>query len=104
MTARPPAARTFSTQLQRSPSIETRYHDATLRGLVIMAQPVPGIAAFRVSASPFGATTTQEWSLPALGAGSIAAASLEPDPAVEWDDERVARIRQVLGSPLPPYT
>ncbi len=68
-----------------------------------MAQPVPGIAAFRVSASPFGATTAQEWSLPALGAGSIAAALLEPDPAVEWDDERVARIRQVLGNPLPPY-
>jgi AcrR family transcriptional regulator len=76
--------------------------DAALRGLVIMAQPVPGIAAFRVSASPFGATTAQEWSLSALGAGSIAAALLEPDPAVEWDDERVARIRQVLGSPLPP--
>src|SRR6266536_1708560 len=48
--------------------------DAALRGLVIMAQPVPGIAAL-----------------------------LEPDPAVEWDDERVARIRQVLGNPLPPY-
>ena len=68
-----------------------------------MAQPVPGIAASRVSASPFGATTDAEWSLPALGAASVATAFLEPDPAIEWDDERVARIRQVLNSPLPPY-
>lgn len=77
--------------------------DATLRGLIIMAQPVPRIAASLVSASPFGATTTREWSLPALGAGSVATSFLEPDPAVTWDGERVARIRQLLSSPLPPY-
>jgi AcrR family transcriptional regulator len=77
--------------------------DATLRGLVIMAQPVPGIAASTVSASPFGATTAREWSLPALGTGSVATAFLEPDPAVKWDDERVARIRQLLSSPYPPF-
>ena len=77
--------------------------DATLRGLIIMAQPVPGIAASLVSASPFGAMTAREWSLPALGAASIATAFLEPDPGVKWDDERVARIRQPLSSPVPPY-
>jgi len=77
--------------------------DATLRGLVIMAQPVPGIAASLVSASPFGATTVREWSLPALGASSLATAFLEPDPEIAWDDERVARIRQQLSGPLPPY-
>ena len=77
--------------------------DATLRGLIIMAQPVPGIAASLVSASPFGATTAREWSLPALGAGSVATAFLEPDPGIRWDDERVARIRQLLSSPIPPY-
>jgi AcrR family transcriptional regulator len=77
--------------------------DATLRGLIIMAQPVPGIAASLVSASPFGATTAREWSLPALGAGSVATAFLEPDPGIRWDDERVARIRQLLSSPVPPY-
>jgi hypothetical protein len=77
--------------------------DATLRGLVIMAQPVPEIAASPVSASPFGATTAREWSLPALGAASVATAFLEPDPAIDWDDERVARIHQLLNSPAPPY-
>jgi AcrR family transcriptional regulator len=77
--------------------------DATLRGLIIMARPVPGIAASTVSASPFGATTAREWSLPALGAGSLATAFLEPDPDVTWDDDRVARVRQLLSSPVPPY-
>jgi AcrR family transcriptional regulator len=76
--------------------------DAILRGLIIMAQPTPEIAESRISASPFGATTAQEWSLAALGAGSVAAAFLEPDPEVVWDDGRVARIRQVLGGPVPP--
>jgi len=77
--------------------------DATLRGLVIMAQPVPGIAASLVSGHPFGAVTAREWSLPALGAGSVATAFLEPDPAVTWDGGRVARIRELLSSPVPPY-
>jgi len=77
--------------------------DATLRGLIIMAQPAPGIAASLVSASPFGATTAREWSLPALGAGSVATAFLEPDPAITWDGARVARIRKLLSSPVPPY-
>ncbi len=92
---RPQSGATFDTL--------TTLVDAALRGLVIMAQPVPGIAASTVSASPFGATTAREWSLPALGAGSVAIAFLEPDPAVKWDDERVARIRQLLSSPNPPY-
>jgi AcrR family transcriptional regulator len=76
--------------------------DAALRGLIIMAQPVPGISVTRVSASPFGARATREWSLPALGAGSVAIAFLEPDPDIAWDDERVARIRQALGGSAPP--
>jgi AcrR family transcriptional regulator len=77
--------------------------DATLRGLVIMAQSSPEIVTSLVSASPFGATTEREWSLPALGAGSVATSFLEPDPAVTWDGERVARIRQVLSGSAPPY-
>lgn len=77
--------------------------DATLRGLVIMAQPVPEISATLVSARPFGATTAREWSLPALGAASVATAFLEPDPGIEWDGERVARVRQLLSGPVPPY-
>jgi len=70
----------------------------TMRGLVIMAQSTPGIAAHRAEASPFGAAGQQEWSLPALGVASIAWAFLEPDPAVEWDDERLAGVRQALSS------
>jgi hypothetical protein len=77
--------------------------DATLRGLIIMAKPLPAIAVSLVSASPFGATNAREWSLPALGAGSVATAFLEPDPEVEWSGERVARIRELLSHPLPPY-
>jgi AcrR family transcriptional regulator len=76
--------------------------DAALRGLVIMAQPVPEIAASGVSASPFGAAAAREWSLPALSVGSVAAAFLEPDPGIEWDDDRVARIRRALGDSVPP--
>ncbi len=77
--------------------------DAGLRGLIIMAQPLPEIAGCRVSASPFGAATAREWSLAALGAASVATAFLEPDPDIEWTGERVARIRQLLSGPVRPY-
>ena len=72
--------------------------DATMRGLVVMARAVPGIAAHRVQACPFGAAGQEEWSLPALGLTSIASELLEPDPAVEWDDERVTSVRQALSN------
>ena len=70
--------------------------DAAMRGLVIMALPTPGIATHRTRAAPFGAAAPDEWSLPALGIASIASAFLEPDPAIEWDDERLARVCQAL--------
>lgn len=70
--------------------------DSTVRGLVIMALAMPGLAAQRVQASPFGAAGTGEWSLPALGIASIASAFLQPDPGIEWDGERVANLRQAL--------
>jgi AcrR family transcriptional regulator len=70
--------------------------DATMRGLVIQALPEPGLGAYRVRASPFGAAAEDEWSLAALGGASIATSFLEPDPAIEWTDERLARIRQTL--------
>jgi AcrR family transcriptional regulator len=72
--------------------------DATMRGLVIMALSVPGLAGHRVRATPFGAAAEGEWSLPALGLGSTVAAFLEPDPSVVWDDERLASVRQGLAS------
>ncbi len=73
---------------------------ATMRGLVLMALSKPGIGTGRVLASPFGAPGSEEWSLPALGLGAVASALLEPDPAVEWDDERRASVRQALAAAL----
>lgn len=70
--------------------------DATMRGLVIMALAMPELAAQRVQASPFGAAGTDEWSLPAMGIASTASAFLEPNPAIKWDDKRLASVRQAL--------
>ena len=75
---------------------------ATMRGLVLMALSVPDIAAQRVAASPFGGAAQAEWSLPSIGLGALASAFLEPDPAVEWDDERRARVGQALADPALP--
>jgi hypothetical protein len=76
---------------------------ATMRGLVLMALSMPGIGTSRTPASPFGAPDSEEWSLPALGLGAVASALLEPDPAVQWDDERRASARETLaGLTLPP--
>ncbi len=66
--------------------------DATMRGLVITALSMPEVATYRTQASPFGAHGAEDWSLPAMGLTSIAMAFLEPDPAVEWDSERIAGI------------
>jgi AcrR family transcriptional regulator len=71
--------------------------DAAIRGLVIMALSTPGIAAHRVQARPAGAVATDEWSLPALGLAGVASAFLEPDPAIEWDGERIARTGRALS-------
>jgi hypothetical protein len=76
--------------------------DAAVRGLVIMALSTPGIAPHRVQARPAGAVSTNEWSVPALGMVGIASGFLEPDPAVECDSERIARIGRALsGLTLP---
>ena len=70
--------------------------NATMRGMVVMALSMPEIATRRLQASPFGAATQDEWSLPAMGLASIASAFLEPDPVIEWDDTRLAAVRQAL--------
>jgi AcrR family transcriptional regulator len=70
---------------------------ASLRGLVIMALATPELGVRRAWASPFGASREAEWSLAGLGLGSIASAFIEADPAVAWDDDRVASIRQALS-------
>jgi len=75
--------------------------DAIMRGMVIMALATPGIAAHRTTAAPFGAAAPDQWSLAALGIASIAAAFLEPDPAIEWDDQRLAQVRRALTEITP---
>ncbi len=70
--------------------------DATMRGLVIMAQSLPELGQQRNLARPLAATATADWSLPALGLASVAQAFIEPDPGVEWDQDRIARVRQAL--------
>jgi AcrR family transcriptional regulator len=71
--------------------------DSAMRGLVITALSVPELATYRAPARPLGAASTDEWSLPGLALASIALAFLEPDPAVEWDAERIARVRRAMA-------
>jgi hypothetical protein len=70
-----------------------------MHGLVMAALTMPGIAACRVTAQPFGAPEAGEWSLPALGLGAMADAFLEPDPEFTWDAGRAAALRDALTSP-----
>ena len=69
---------------------------ATMRGLVIMALSMPEIAEQRTTTNPFDGERASEWSLAATGFASIASAFLEPDPAIEWDEERLAVVRAEL--------
>jgi len=71
--------------------------DSAMRGLVITALSLPEVAAYRAQARPFGAASTDEWSLPGLALASLALGFLEPDPAVEWDAERIASVRRALA-------
>jgi AcrR family transcriptional regulator len=69
---------------------------AIMRGLVIMALSMPEIAEQRTTTSPFGQDRASEWSLAAIGFASLASAFLEPDPAIEWNDYRLAVVRAEL--------
>jgi AcrR family transcriptional regulator len=71
---------------------------AALRGLVTMALSNPELATRRVRANPAGASTTTDWSLIGMAAASIATTFLEPDPDVEWDQQRLASLRDLLGA------
>lgn len=70
--------------------------DAALRGLVLAALSDPSIVSRRVRARPFGALEEADWSLPALSGANIAWGLLEPDPAVVWDEQRIATVRETL--------
>ena len=75
---------------------------ATMRGLVITALSDPGVATHRTVASPAGAAGKDSWSLPAIGMASIAMAFLEPDPAAEWNAQRLAEIHRTLDAWVTP--
>ena len=49
-------------------------------------------------ASPFGTPGKEPWSLPATGMASIAMAFLEPEPAAEWNEQRLAEIHRALDA------
>ncbi|HTT88271.1 MAG TPA: hypothetical protein VMF65_01870 [Acidimicrobiales bacterium] len=68
------------------------------RGLVLMSLSMPDLVEERLTAAPFGAAATEQWSLAATGMAAVGFAFFEPDPAVEWGSERVAMVRQALAS------
>lgn len=70
--------------------------NAVIRGMVIMAPSNPDIATRRFRANPFGAPEPAEWSQPALGMAGVVLGFVEPDPTIEWDDERMAIVRRAL--------
>jgi AcrR family transcriptional regulator len=70
--------------------------NATMKGLIMTALTVPGIAGHRTTAQPFDAPEADEWSLPALGLGAIGTTFLEPDPEFTWDAGRATAIRDAL--------
>ena len=74
---------------------------ASMRGLVITALSNPEVATQVTAASPFDVAGKDPWSLPAIGMASIALAFLEPDPAAEWTDQRLAGILRVLDTWAP---
>lgn len=73
---------------------------AALRGLVTMALSNPELVTRRVRANPAGASTAADWSLISMAAASIATTFLEPDPEVEWDEQRLVSLRDLLGVEL----
>jgi AcrR family transcriptional regulator len=70
---------------------------AALRGLVIMSLSDPDLVTRRISSNPIGASQPAEWSLVGLSLASVALTFLEPDPDVEWDEQRLASLLDLLG-------
>jgi AcrR family transcriptional regulator len=71
---------------------------ADLRGAVLMALANPELVTRRVRGRPFGASHDAEWSPHGIAIASIAWGFLEPDPTVEWDADRIARVRATIES------
>ncbi|MBB4931451.1 AcrR family transcriptional regulator [Lipingzhangella halophila] len=85
-------------ELNASFATLARLTSATIRGLVIMAPSNVGIGDHRTQARPFGTPNAAEWSEPALGVAGLVESFLEPDPDIEWDEERTEALRHALNS------
>jgi len=72
--------------------------NATMRGLVIMAQSMPELGQPRAATPPLAIGASADWSLPALGLASVAWGFIEPDPEVEWSQERIVLVKQALAT------
>lgn len=83
---RPDSGTTFATI--------ARLGKAVMIGLIIESFATPDVTAERVRGELFGQQGA--WSLPALGVTSLTLTFLEPDPDVEWDDARLAQLRERL--------
>ena len=59
---------------------------------------MPELVEERLTANPFGAAATEEWSLAAIGMAAVAFACFEPGPAIEWGPERAAMLRKALAT------
>ncbi len=67
-----------------------------VRGHVVMALADEDLATRRIRARPLGASFAAEWSPTALALAAVATAFLEPDPAVVWDEARIASVRRAF--------
>jgi AcrR family transcriptional regulator len=74
---------------------------ASLRGLVLMSLYFPEAAQLRVKAQPLGVAEESDWSVMALSSISLAWGCLEPDPEVEWTEERAEFVRSIFDQLTP---
>ncbi|WP_335934788.1 TetR/AcrR family transcriptional regulator [Streptomyces sp. PTD5-9] len=79
-----------------------RLVNAAMRGLVVMLPAGPELAERTLHADPFGTDTVDEWSQPALAMASIAMTFIEADPDAEFDEERIASVREALRAARSP--
>ncbi|MFJ5675843.1 TetR/AcrR family transcriptional regulator [Streptomyces sp. NPDC093097] len=70
---------------------------ATMRGFVLTAPARPDLTEKQLRPGAFGTAGEAEWSQPALGVTATVLSFLEPDPAVEWNEARLAQVRHALG-------
>jgi AcrR family transcriptional regulator len=76
--------------------------NAELQGLALMALSMPNVAKHRFRAQPFEAIEEAEWSVTGIGTAILATAFLEPDPTLEWNDNRITNVRRALDHWSPP--